>query len=81
MGKYSSSLEKQLQHEQISEYESNLTLTPPKRKLLHRWVRHGNDIISSPWHYEDDGWELDFITALRIDLGIYELRKRMAEES
>ena len=81
MGKYISPLEKQLQREQLSEYESNFTLTRLERQLLRRWVRHGNDVISNPWHYGDDGWKLDFITALRIDLGIYELRKRMAEES
>ena len=81
MAKYRSTLEKQLQHEQLSEYESTLTLTALERQLLRQWVRYGNDVISNPWHYGNDGWELDFITALRIDLGIYELRKRMAEES
>lgn len=82
MCKYRSPLEKQLQREQLLEYESHFNLTPLERQLLRRWVRYGNDVISNPWHYESgDGWELDFICALRTDLGIYETRKRMTEES
>ena len=81
MNKYSSSLEKQLLQEQLSEYEAHLNLTRFERQLLHRWVRCGNDILSNPWHFDIDGWELDFISALRTDAGIYELRKRIAEES
>ena len=82
MYKYRSTLEKQLQLEQLLEYESQHTLTRQERRQLHRWVCGGNDVTSNPWHYEyDDGWEMDFICALRMDEGIYETRKRMAEES
>ena len=82
MYKYRSTLEKQLQLEQLLEYESQHTLTHQERRQLRRWVRGGNDVTSNPWHYEyDDGWEMDFICALRMDEGIYETRKRMAEES
>lgn len=82
MHKYISPLEKQLMLEQLSEYESQYHLTRQERQQLRRWVRDGNDINSNPWNYEyDDGWKMDFICALRTDEGIYETRKRMAEES
>lgn len=82
MHKYISPLEKQLILEQLSEYESQYHLTRQERQQLRRWVRSGNDVTSNPWHYEyGDGWEMDFICALRMDEGIYETRKRMAEES
>lgn len=82
MYNYRSSLEKQLMLEQLSEYEAQYILTRQERQQLRRWVRDGNDVTSNPWHYEyGDGWEMDFICALRMDEGIYETRKRMAEES
>lgn len=82
MYKYSSTLEKQLQLKQLLEYESQHTLTRQERQQLRRWVRGGNDVSSNPWHYEyGDGWEMDFICALRMDEDIYETGKRMAEES
>ena len=82
MYKYVSSFEKQLMSEQLSEYESQYHLSRQERLLLRLWVRSGNDINSNPWNYEyGDGWKMDFICALRMDEGIYETRKRMAEES
>ena len=82
MHKYISPLEKQLMLEQLSEYESQYHLTRQERQQLRRWVRCGNDVTSNPWHYEyGDGWEMDFIYALRMDEQIYETIKRMAEES
>jgi len=82
MHKYIPPLEKQLMLEQLSEYESRYILTRQERQLLRRWVRSGNDVTSNLWHYKyGDGWEMDFIHALRMDVGIYETRKRMAEES
>lgn len=82
MYKRSSPLEKQLILEQLSEYESQYTLTRQERQQLRCWVYGGNDVTSNPWHYEyGDGWEMDFICALRMDEGIYETEKRMAEES
>lgn len=68
--------------ERLSEYEENCCLTHSERIQLRRWVKYGNDINSNPWGYcYDDGWELDFITALRMDIETYETIKRMAEES
>ena len=82
MYRYRSPLEKQILREQLSEYETQYTLTPDERKLLHHWVRCGNDVTSNPWHYEyGDGWAMDFIYALRLDEQIYETIKRIAEES
>ena len=82
MYKYRSPLEKQILQEQLSEYETQYTLTSEERQRLRHWVLSGNDVTSNPWHYEyDDGWEMDFIYALRMDEQIYETIKRMAEES
>lgn len=82
MYKYRSPFEKQLMLEQLSEYEAQYVLTRRERQQLRHWVHAGNEITSNPWHYESgDGWEMDFICALRMDEGIYETRKRMAEES
>ena len=82
MYKYRSPLEKQNLREQLSEYVTQYTLTSDERWRLHNWVRCGNDVTSNPWHYEyGDGWEMDFIYALRMDEQIYETIKRMAEES
>ena len=48
MYKYRSTLEKQLQLEQLLEYESQHTLTHQERRQLRRWVRGGNDVIPIP---------------------------------
>lgn len=82
MYKYISPFEKQILLEQLSEYEARHSLTHQEQRLLHRWVRSGNHVTSNPWHYKYlDGWEMDFISALRMDEGTYETLKRMAEES
>ena len=82
MYKYISPLEKQLLSEQLYEYEARHTMTHQEKLLLHRWVRSGNYVTSNPWHYKyDDGRDMDFICALRMDEAVYETIKRMAEES
>ena len=40
------------------------------------------DICPNSWEYcYDDGWQMDYITALQFDEEMYETIKRMAEES
>ena len=75
-------LEEQLLFEHLMEYEEDMVLNRQERWLLHLWVRDGNDVCSNPWGYcYDDGWQMDYITALRFHEEIYENIKRVAEES
>lgn len=68
--------------EHLSEYEENCCINHSERIQLHRWIKLGNDINSNPWGYcYDEIWEMDFITALRMDNETYETMKRVAEES
>ena len=78
MHRTSWSLAEQMLLESLLEYEEHLVLTRLERRLLHLWVKAGHDVRSNPWGYcYDDGWQMDYITALRFDEEI----KRMAEES
>lgn len=75
-------LKEQILLEGLLEYEEFLVLNRRERWLLHLWVKAGHDVCSNPWGYcFDDGWQMDYITALRFDEEMYETIKRMAEES
>lgn len=69
-------------HEQLRECKAYHSLTPSERNGLLLWIKRGNDLNSNPWgcHY-GDGWQMDYITALRLDEEVYETMKRVAEES
>lgn len=72
----------QLLLEQLRECESYASLTEPERNELLLWLKRGNDLNSNPWGYHySDGWQIDYITALRLDIETYETMKRVAEES
>jgi hypothetical protein len=53
---------------ELREYEVTLGyMTPEERVELHGWVAEGNHAICNPWHMAgDDGYPLDYITAIRI---------------
>lgn len=69
-------------HEQLRECEAYRSLTPSERSGLLLWLKRGNDLNSNPWGYHySDGWQMDYITALRLDIETYETMKRVAEES
>lgn len=68
--------------EQLRECSAYRSLSPSERDDLLLWLKLGNDLNSNPWgcHYPD-GWQMDYITALRLDIETYETMKRVAEES
>jgi len=69
-------------YEQLRECQAYQSLTPSERDGLRLWIKPGNDLNSNPWGYDyGDGWQMDYITALKLDLETYETMKRMAEES
>lgn len=71
-----------LLYEQLRECEAYHSLTSSERNELLLWIKHGNDFNSNPWGYHyGDGWQMDYITALQLDIETYETMKRMAEES
>ena len=69
-------------HKQLREWEAYNLLSSAERNELLLWVKNGNDLNSNPWGYHySDGWEMDYITALQLDIETYETMKRVAEES
>ncbi len=68
--------------EQLRECEAYDSLTPSERDELLLWIKRGNDLNTNPWGYHyNDGWQMDYTTALRLDIETYETMKRVAEES
>ena len=75
-------LKTSLLYEQLRECEAYHSLTPSERAGLLLWLKQGNDFNSNPWGYHyGDGWQMDYITALMLDIETYETMKRVAEES
>lgn len=69
-------------NEQLRECSDFNTLSNRNRNNLMIWLYNGHDITSNLWGYcYKDGWDMDYITALKLDEGTYELMKRMAEEN
>ena len=67
---------------QLRECGAYCSLSPSERNELLLWLKLGNDLNSNPWGYlYPDGWQMDYITALRLDMETYETMKRVAEES
>lgn len=81
MTKFLSPMEREILRERLREFESAVPMTASEKKSLRQWVRAGHDINSNPWKFCDrDGWEMNYLEALRIDLNEYERIKEMAEE-
>lgn len=69
-------------NEQLRECSCFNTLSNRDRNNLMFWLYNGHDITSNPWGYcYENGWDMDYITALKLDEETYELMKRMAEEN
>lgn len=81
MYKQLSSIEKEYLRDRLREFEDAVPMTQSERKAIRRWVRSGHDINTNPWGYcYGNGWELNYLEALRIDDAEYELMKELAEE-
>lgn len=68
--------------DRLREFEDTVPMTRPERDALHRWVRGGHDINSNPWGYDyGDGWEMNYLEAMRMEVFEYERMKELAEEN
>lgn len=53
--------------EQLKKYEKEMTMTSDERKELHRWVARGRSPYDNgDFIYAENGWPMDFVSALRF---------------
>jgi hypothetical protein len=70
---------KQYLNQELIAYEESESMTLPERKELRKWVKAQNSVHSNPglWAYEN-GNEMDFLDALRMEDGLCETRQNGA---
>ena len=59
---------------EVLDYLEKHTASPEERRQTWRWVKQDHDLSDNPWLlYDDSGWPMDFISALRVIDEIKEL--------
>ena len=67
--------------ERLTRYESGMSMTKAERKALHQWVAAGNDPYSNGcFWYNEDGTEMDYMKAMRMDEAVYNSLNSMTEK-
>ena len=67
--------------ERLTRYESEMSMTKAERKALHQWVADGNDPYSNGcFWYNEDGTEMDYVKAMRMDEAVYDKLDSMTEK-
>ena len=83
MGYYEkqSLIEQQIRLEALHELEEDIPMTLSERNKVRSWVHSGHDVESNPWGYTDgEGYQLNYLEALRMSLEEYEFMKLINEE-
>lgn len=53
--------------EQLKKYEKEMTMTSEERRELHKWVAKGHSPYDNgDFIYGENGWPMDFVSALRF---------------
>lgn len=53
--------------EQLKKYEKEMTMTSEERRELHKWVAKGRSPYDNgDFIYGENGWPMDFVSALRF---------------
>lgn len=53
--------------EQLKKYEKEMTMTSEERRELHKWVAKGRSPYDNgDYIYGENGWPMDFVSALRF---------------
>ena len=53
--------------QEVLDYLEKHAASPEERRQTWRWVRQGHDLSENPWFlYEESGWPMDFISAMRV---------------
>ena len=53
--------------QEVLDYLEKHSASPEERRQTGRWVRQGHDLSENPWFlYEESGWTMDFISAMRV---------------
>ncbi len=53
--------------EQLKKYEKEMTMTNEERRELHKWVAKGRSPYDNgDYIYGENGWPMDFVSALRF---------------
>ena len=64
------SIDYQMNLEELREMEECVPMTLPERHAIRKWVHDGNDVESNPWDYRDgDEVQLNFLQAFRLEFG------------
>lgn len=52
---------------QLKKYEKEMAMTSDERRELHKWVARGNSPYDNgDYIYRENGWPMDFVSALRF---------------
>lgn len=74
-------LEEMFLRNRLEKYESEMEMTEGERSALHQWVAEGNDpYCNGCFWYNENGSEMDFISAMRMDETMYDELNAMSEE-
>ena len=67
--------------EQLKKYEKEMTMTSEERKELHKWVASGRSPYDNgDYIYGENGWPMDFVSALRFEADQMEWFASLSEE-
>ena len=67
--------------EQLKKYEKEMAMTSEERKELHKWVASGRSPYDNgDYIYGENGWPMDFVSALRFEADQMEWFASLSEE-
>ena len=67
--------------EQLKKYEKEMAMTSEERKELHKWVARGRSPYDNgDYIYGENGWPMDFVSALRFEADQMEWFASLSEE-
>lgn len=67
--------------EQLKKYEKEMAMTSEERKELHKWVARGRSPYDNgDYIYGENGWPMDFVSAMRFEADQMEWFASLSEE-